>query len=93
MVFYLLPGFQQGNVRFIRNLDASFCQQCCDRMIVTITFHIKGGSQRFYLQIIAADDKTFIFVFRHFEIGFSVQINFPVGFVVLRIIRKVSGRI
>lgn len=63
MVFYLLPGFQQGNVRFIRNLDASFCQQCCDRMIVTITFHIKGGSQRFYLQIIAADDKTFIFVF------------------------------
>ena len=58
MVFYLFPGFQQGYVRFIRNLDASFCQQCCDRMIVTIAFHIKGGSQRFYLQIIAADDKT-----------------------------------
>lgn len=58
MVFYLFPGFQQGYVRFIRNLDASFCQQCCDRMIVTIAFHIKGGSQRFYLQIIAADDKN-----------------------------------
>ena len=44
MVFYLFPGFQQGSVRFIRNPDASFCQQCRDGMIVTIAFHIEGSS-------------------------------------------------
>ena len=60
MVFYLFPGFQQGSIRFIRNPDTSFRQQCRDGKIVAISLHIKGCSQRFYLQIIAADDNAVV---------------------------------
>ena len=72
MILYLFTGFQQCGIRFIRNPDTSFRQQCRDGKIVAISLHIKGCSQRFYLQIIATDDKALVFVLCHLKIGFSV---------------------
>ena len=72
MILYLSPGFNNVVFALLETLTLPSASSVVTERSSPYPFTSKVVPNRFYLQIIAADDKALVFVLCHLKIGFSV---------------------